>query len=211
MAEIFNKRSGMVVFSGDDHYSHQVRIALAEKACLVDLVAVDANNPPEDLLDLNPYNTLPTLVERDLVLYESALVLEYLDERFPHPPLLPVYPVLRAKTRLLIHRMRQDWYSLCDQIITGTDKQADKARQHLLEQLVELAPVFLKSPYFMSEEFSMLDCYILPLLWRLPSLEIELPDSAKAIHRYANKQFRRPSFLRSLTDAEKQLRDLAPA
>tara|TARA_R110000868_G_scaffold318028_1_gene578798 strand:- start:11772 stop:12398 length:627 start_codon:yes stop_codon:yes gene_type:complete len=207
MSDVASKRPVMTLFSSsDDAYSQQVRMVLAEKACTVDIIEVDPKNPPEDLLDVNPYNTLPTLIERDLVLYESNIIMEYLDERFPHPPLLPVYPIARAKSRLLMHRMKLDWYSLMETIETGSEVDAAQARKHLQETLTELAPVFGQMPYFMSEEFSLVDCYLLPLLWRLPKLGVVLPDSAKEVTDYAKRLFERPCFVASLTEKERQMR-----
>src|SRR3984957_17365435 len=175
------KRAIMTLYSGDlDIYSHQVRIVLAEKGVNVDIINVDENNPSEDLLELNPYNTLPTLVDRELVLYQARVVMEYLDERFPHPPLLPVYPVARAKSRLMIYRIDRDWYSLYKTILEGNAKTIKTARNELKEGLLSLAPVFADAPYFLSEEFTLVDCCIAPLLWRLPSLGVEFPTNAAA-------------------------------
>lgn len=204
------KRAIMTLYSGDlDIYSHQVRIVLAEKGVNVDIINVDENNPSEELLELNPYNTLPTLVDRELVLYQARVVMEYLDERFPHPPLLPVYPVARAKSRLMIYRIDHDWYSLYKTILEGNAKTIKTARTELKEGLISLAPVFADSPYFLSEEFTLVDCCIAPLLWRLPSLGIELPNSAaaKPVHEYMKRLFKRESFQASLTEAELELRD----
>src|SRR3984885_9242854 len=143
------KRAIMTLYSGDlDIYSHQVRIVLAEKGVTVDIVNVDENNPSEDLLELNPYNTLPTLVDRDLVLYESRIILEYLDERFPHPPLMPVYPVARALSRSMMYRIEQDWYSLIAVIAGGPKDKATRARKELREGLLAIAPVFVSKPFF---------------------------------------------------------------
>jgi len=202
------KRAVMTLYSGDlDIYSHQVRIVLAEKGVNVDIINVDENNPSEDLLELNPYNTLPTLVDRELVLYESRVVMEYLDERFPHPPLLPVYPVARAKSRLMIFRIDRDWYSLYKTILEGNAKTIKTARLELKEGLLSLAPVFADSPYFLSEEFTLVDCCIAPLLWRLPSLGIQLPNSAaaKPVNEYMKRLFKREAFQASLTEAELEL------
>ena len=204
------KRAIMTLYSGDlDIYSHQVRIVLAEKGVNVDIVNVDENNPSEDLLELNPYNTLPTLVDRELVLYQARVVMEYLDERFPHPPLLPVYPVARAKSRLMIYRIDRDWYSLYKTILEGNSKTIKTARNELKEGLLSLAPVFADSPYFLSEEFTLVDCCIAPLLWRLPSLGIELPNTStsKSVHEYMKRLFKREGFQASLTEAELELRD----
>lgn len=201
------KRSVMTLYSGDlDLYSHRVRIVLAEKDVTVDVLNVTKENPPEDFIDLNPYQSLPTLVDRDLVLYESGIIMEYLDERFPHPPLLPVYPVARAKSRLMIHRIDQDLYTLVKVITDGDKAEADKARKDLQDSLTKLAPVFGDAPFFLSEEFTMVDCCITPLLWRLPSLGIKLSPRAKPVLDYAQRMFARDSFRISLTDAEKELK-----
>jgi RNA polymerase-associated protein len=200
------RRSVMTLYSGEiDPYSHQVRIVLAEKAVTVDILNIDPINPPEDLIHLNPYSTIPTLVDRDLVLYEPNIIMEYLDERFPHPPLLPVYPVARAKSRLMIHRIQQDWYALIRRVNDGNKKDSDQARKELQDSLISLTPVFSDMPYFLSEEFSLVDCCIAPLLWRLPKLSIELPPRAKPIKDYAKRIFKRDSFQASLTESEREL------
>lgn len=204
------RRSIMTLYSGAlDAYSHQVRIVLAEKGVTVDVVNVDAHHAQEDLAELNPYNSLPTLVDRELVLYQSDVIMEYLDERFPHPPLLPVYPVARAKSRLMMHRIDKDWYSLMSVIETSEDADAvEKARKELQEALVVLAPVFNEMPYFLSEEFSLVDCTVAPLLWRLPKLDIELPAKvAKPILSYAERVFDREAFQASLTESEREIRE----
>lgn len=201
------RRSVMTLYSGDtDLHSHRVRIVLAEKDVTVDILSVHAQNLPEDLLHLNPYSTLPTLVDRDLVLYQSNIIMEYLDERFPHPPLLPVYPVARAKSRLMMYRIEQDWYGLAEKIEGTNKKEADSARKELFESLLKLAPVFGDTPYFLSEEFRLVDCCIIPLLWRLPKLGIELPVRAKPLLSYAKRMFKRPSFQASLSEAERELK-----
>ncbi|MCC4264933.1 stringent starvation protein SspA [Oceanimonas baumannii] len=205
MAVAANKRSIMTLFSGaDDIYSHQVRIVLAEKGVSVEISQVEPDSLPEDMLELNPYGTVPTLVDRELVLYESRIIMEYLDERFPHPPLMPVYPVARGTSRLMMHRIEQDWYALAARIQRG-DK-ADEARKELREALLSIAPVFAEYPFFMSEEFSLVDCYMGPLLWRLPSLGIELSGrGAKEIKAYMVRLFERDSFQASLTETERDL------
>ncbi|AEY00613.1 stringent starvation protein A [Oceanimonas sp. GK1] len=205
MAVAANKRSIMTLFSGaDDIYSHQVRIVLAEKGVSVEISQVEPDSLPEDMLELNPYGTVPTLVDRELVLYESRIIMEYLDERFPHPPLMPVYPVARGNSRLMMHRIDQDWYSLVARIQRG-DK-ADEARKELREALLAIAPVFAEFPFFMSEEFSLVDCYMAPLLWRLPSLGIELSGrGAKELKAYMVRLFERDSFQASLTEVERDM------
>ncbi len=201
------RRSVMTLYSGNsDMHSHRVRIVLAEKDVAVDVLSVSPNQLPEDLVDLNPYNTLPTLVDRDLVLYQSNIIMEYLDERFPHPPLLPVYPVARAKSRLMMYRIEQDWYSLVQRIEGTNKKEADAARKELQESLIRLAPVFGDSPYFLSDELTLVDCCIAPLLWRLPTLGISIPPRSKAILTYAKRLFKRESFQSSLTESERELK-----
>lgn len=204
------KRSVMTLYSGsDDVYSHQVRIVLAEKGVNFEAIEVVGNQqPPEDLIDLNPYNTVPTLVDRELVLFESPIIMEYLDERFPHPPLMPVYPVARARSRLMMHRVEKDWYSLMKTILNGKEREAEKARKELTESLLTLAPVFSETPYFLSEEFSLIDCCLAPLLWRLSAMGISLNGrGAKEVSQYMELLFERDSFQASLTDSERELQD----
>ncbi len=203
------KRSSMTFLSDPaDHYSHRVRIVLAQKGVTVDIMDVDPDNKPEDLASLNPYNTLPTLVDRELVLYEPNVMMEYLDERFPHPPLLPVYPVARAQSRLWIHRIEKDWCSLVDIILKGKDKEAAKARKELTDSLVAIVPIFTEMPFFMSEEFSIVDCCVAPVLWRLPVLGIELPEKqCKPLLQYIDRLFEREAFQASLSEAEREMRD----
>src|SRR5690606_35079799 len=166
-----------------DHYSHRVRLALAEKGVAVEVVDVQPGQCPARLAELNPYASVPTLVDRDLVLYEPSVILEYLEERYPHPPLLPVYPVARANTRLLVHRIQRDWCVLVDRILdrrTGNEMRC-QARKELRESLSGVSPIFAEKPYFMSDDISVVDCCLLPILWRLPTLDIELPRAAKPL------------------------------
>jgi len=208
MAVVANKRSVMVLYSGStDMESHRTRIVLAEKGILVDVIEVERQEENANELDkINPYKSVPTLVDRDLVLFKSQIIMEYLDERFPHPPLLPVYPVARAKSRLMIHRIERDWYTLVDQIENGDEEAASNAREKLCDSILELTPVFADSPYFLSEEFSLIDCCIAPILWRLPKLGIELPTTAKPIFEYEQRIFERDSFKASLTESEREIR-----
>ena len=206
---VVSKRAGMAFYSdANDHYSHRVRIVLAEKEAAVDIVSVNPHNKPEDLADLNPYNTLPTLVDRELSLFETKVMMEYLDERFPHPPLLPAYPVARAQTRQYAHRVERDWCVLVDTIFH--DKNAEKvanARKSLRESLISIAPIFADKPYFMSDEFSMVDIMLAPILWRLPQLRIELPEKpCRPLLRYMDRLFTREAFVQSLSPAEKNMR-----
>lgn len=208
MAVAANKRSIMTLFSDTlDIYSHQVRIVLAEKGVGVEISYTDPSNLPEDLLDLNPYGTVPTLVDRELVLYKSHIIMEYLDERFPHPPLMPVYPVSRGQSRLMMHRIEQDWYSVAERIMRA-EGDVEAARIELREALLSLAPLFAETPYFMSEEFSLVDCYLAPLLWRLPALGIQLTGAgSKEVLSYMSRIFERASFKASLTDQEREIHD----
>ncbi|MGD2083947.1 MAG: glutathione S-transferase N-terminal domain-containing protein [Chromatiales bacterium] len=206
MAVVASKRSVMTLFSNPrSAYSHRVRMVLAEKNITVDIVDADPHELPEDVMDLNPYGTLPMLVDRELVLYESRIIMEYLDERFPHPPLLPVDPVSRASARLYLFRVDHDWYRLMN-VIAGGGKDAANARKLLRESLLRSAPVFSAKPFFMSDEFGLVDCSIVPLLWRLPSLGVELPAQAKAVTAYADRMFKREAFRQSMTEPERELR-----
>ena len=204
------KRSSMTFYSdGASQYSHRVRIVLAEKGVTVETIDVDPERKPEDLASLNPYNTLPTLVDRDLVLYEANIMMEYLDERFPHPPLFPVYPVARAQSRLWMYRIQRDWCSLVDQIMAGkgTAAELDKARKELRESLTSIAPIFSEKPYFMSDEFTIVDCCVTPILWRLPAMGIELPET-KALQpllEYRARLFTRDSVRASLSEQEREM------
>lgn len=204
------KRSSMTFFSDPtSHYSHRVRIVLAEKGVTVDMIETDSAHPPAELSELNPYNSLPTLVDRDLILYESKVMMEYLDERFPHPPLLPVYPVARAESRLLIHRIEKDWCALVDSIMTTrSDNVVKKATKELKDSITGIAPIFAEKPFFMSEEFTLVDCCIAPILWRLPSLGVDIRSSkqTKPLLAYMDALFARESFQESLSEQERELR-----
>lgn len=200
----------MTLFSDPcSQYSHRVRIVLAEKGVTVDIEDIDSNNVTEEILEANPYGTLPTLVDRDLALYESKVVMEYLDERFPHPPLLPVYPVARAQSRLWVHRIEKDWCTLVDSIIANPEaKKTEAIRKEFKESLISISDIFVEMPYFMSEEFTLVDCCLAPMLWRLPQLGIEIQSTrqTKPLLDYIDRLFERPSFQESLTDLEREIR-----
>lgn len=203
------KRSSMTFFSNnEDHYSHRVRLVLAEKGVTYDLLAIDPDNKPEELADINPYNSLPTLLDRDLALYESMTMMEYLDERFPHPPLLPVFPVDRALSRLWVHRIEKEWSPLVEVLATEPgSKKAEKARKNLRESIIGVAPIFEERPFFMSEEFSLVDCCVLPILWRLQHFGIELPEKqVQPLIKYMDKCFQREGFIASLSEVEREMR-----
>ncbi|SMF51242.1 RNA polymerase-associated protein [Alteromonadaceae bacterium Bs31] len=207
---VVTKRSSMTYFSdGRDHYSHRVRIVLAEKGVTVDVVECDPSNIPDELRELNPYGSLPTLVDRDLTLYETRVMMEYLDERFPHPPLLPVYPVARAESRQFIYRIENDWCPLVSILKNSAGTEAaDAAAKELKDSLVAIAPIFGEKPFFMSEEFTLVDCCLAPILWRLESYGVQLPRTRQAIPllEYMDRMFRRDSFQESLTELEREMR-----
>ena len=196
----------MTLFSDpSSHYSHRVRIVLVEKGVTVDIEDIDSKSVTQEILEANPYGTLPTLVDRDLALYESKVIMEYLDERFPHPPLLPVYPVARAQSRLWIHRIEKDWCMLMDAIIANPDnKKSVAARKELKESVIGISDIFAEMPFFMSEEFTLVDCCLAPMFWRLPQLGISLPNNrqTKPLLTYLERLFSRDSFQDSLTDIE---------
>src|SRR5665213_2482987 len=198
----------MTLFSApNDLWSHRTRIVLAEKGIGIDIISVEPGRLPEDLLDLNPYHSLPTLVDRDLVLYDSRVIMEYLDERFPHPPLMPVDPVARAQFRLALHRIERDWYGLVQQIDQEPDKkQTVKHKKILRDVILQSAELFTLKRFLLSQEFSLVDATIAPILWRLPYYEIDLPPQAQAISKYASIVFARPAFRDSLSDAEQEMR-----
>ncbi|MBI1422736.1 MAG: stringent starvation protein A [Gammaproteobacteria bacterium] len=206
MAQVTNRRLAMTLFSSDAcPRCHMVRIVLAEKGINYDVQPVDFSDPPEDLIDLNPYNEVPTLVDRDLVLYQHQVIMEYLDERFPHPPLMPVDPVSRGRNRLMLYRIERDWYSLADKINNGA-ADVDEARKHLRDSLVSASPIFDSKPFFMSDELSLIDCAIMPLLWRLPHYGIQIPANAKPLLKYMEHMFKRNTFKASLSDVEREMR-----
>lgn len=197
----------MTLFSrADDPWSHRARIVLAEKSIPVEIIDVGGRDLPEDLLDLNPYHSVPTLVDRDLVLYDSRVIIEYLEERFPHPPLMPVDPVARAQFRLALYRVERDWYSLVEALEGQDQSRREEARKVLAESLAGSTDVFEAKPFFLSDEFSLVDATIAPLLWRLRRWGIELPPQARAIEKYARQIFSRPGFRRSLSAAEQEMR-----
>jgi RNA polymerase-associated protein len=208
MALVANRRSVMNLFSsGICPHSHAVRVVLAEKGITVEIIDIDINQKPEDLIDLNPYNTVPTLVDRELVLYDPNTIMEYLDERLPHPPLMPVDPVSRARTRLALFRIEHDWYDLVPALESKGEKTAGKARKQLSDSLTSSAEVFAAKPYFLNDEFSLVDATVLPILWRLPRYRIELPRQARPVLEYAERMFAREAFQASLSEAEREMRE----
>ncbi len=185
---------------------HRVRFVLAEKGINVEIIDITTEpGAASDMAELNPYNEAPTLVDRDLVLYGAAVINDYLDERYPHPPLMPVDPVSRARLRLTRYRIMRDWFTLAGDIEKGTAKQAEKARKLLRESLTAANEIFTIAPFVMSEELSLVDCSLGPLLWRLPHYNVQLVKNAAAVQAYAERVFQRPSFQASLTPTEQQM------
>ena len=187
--------------------SHRVRIVLGEKDLVFKIEEVLSGHNNEDLIALNPNNTTPTFVDRNLVLYESRVIMEYLDERFPHPPLMPVDPVIRAKTRMVLHYIEKDLYGLLDDVKSSGEKKSSAAKQKLKENLLLSLDFIQGKKYFLSDDFSIIDCSMAPILWRLPEFGIELPKSAKPIIKYSERLFERSSFLENLSEQEEEIRN----
>jgi RNA polymerase-associated protein len=197
----------MQLYSGTTcPFSHRCRFVLYEKGMDFQVIDVDLYNKPEDIAVMNPYNRLPVLVERDLILYESNIINEYIDERFPHPQLMPADPVMRARARLMLFNMEVELFSQIESLESGKEKQVERSRQHVADRLVELAPVFTKTKYMLGDDFTMLDVAIAPLLWRLDHYGIKLGKTAAPLMKYAERIFSRPAFIEALTPSEKVMR-----
>lgn len=197
----------MTLYAGTtDPQSHRTRIVLYEKDVECQVVDVDLRKKPRELGELNPYNSVPTMVDRDLVLYDSHIINEYLDERLPHPPLMPVDPVSRAKARLMLMRFDRDWYSLIPDLLGNDKKKLHNSRNVLRDGLTVISPLFKEQPFILGEEFSLVDCSLAPILWRLPLYGVELPRQAKPIVDYSERLFARKAFKQSLSDAERDMR-----
>jgi RNA polymerase-associated protein len=202
-------RNALTLFSSRDCVvCHRVRLVLAAKGVSYELVPVDPSKPPEDLLDLNPYHSVPTLVDRDLVLYSAGVVSEYLDERYPHPPLMPVDPLSRARLRLAMLEIEKKWVPQVQAIQSGNKAQGEAGRKALRELLLSSLPLFKAAKFLLNPEMSLADCAMAPIIFRLPALGIVLPKEAKLIEDYGLRIFRNPGFLRSLTAEEKALREV---
>jgi len=209
MASIANRRSVMVLYSDSTSPAgHCVRLVLGEKDINVEINYVEDGERPESLIEINPYNSVLTLIDRDLVLYDAQIIMEYLDERFPHPPLLPVDPVIRAGNRQLRFRVLKDLYSLIENIESSDSAKVGNAQKTMKDNLTAIAPAFMHKPYFMSDEYTLVDCCMAPLLWRLPTYGVKLPASASPITEYADRLYERDAFQVSLSEAEKEMRGL---
>ncbi len=187
-------------------FSHRCRIVLHEKDMDFQIIDVDPNNIPEDLAVISPYGKVPILIERDLVLYEANIINEYIDDRFPHPQLMPAEPVMRARARLLLHRFEKELFCHIESLEQGDQKTADRARTEIANGLTMIASIFDKQKYMLGDEYSMLDVAIAPLLWRLDHYGIKLPKQAAALLKYAERLFSRPLFVDALTPSEKLMR-----
>jgi len=189
----------------DDIQCHRARLVLAAKGVSYERVLVDPGKPPEDLLDLNPYGTTPTLVDRDLTLYDASVVCEYLDERYPHPPLMPIDPLSRARLRVAAVRIEKDWLTEVDTIRAG-GRTAEPARKRLRAQLLAALPLFKAAKFFLNPEMSLADCLVAPVVWRLPWLGVDLGREGKPIVDYGERLFHSQGFARSMTEQEKAMR-----
>jgi len=197
----------MTLYSGTTcPFSQRCRIVLFEKGMDFQVIDVDLTNKPEDLAVINPYNRVPVLVERELVLYEANIINEYIDERFPHPQLMPADPVMRARARLFLHNFEDQMFDHIADIESSNAKVAEKARTIVRDNLTQIAPIFNKQEYMLGDEFSMLDVAIAPLLWRLGHYGIELPKQAAPLLKYAERIFSRPAYIEAMTPSEKAMR-----
>ena len=208
-----SNRTSMALFSDPlDHYSHRVRIVMCEKGVTSEIIDTDSNNLTAEILEVSPYAELPVLVDRDVCLYDSGILMEYLDERFPHPPLLPVYPVSRAHIRLFIQRIEKDWCGIFDELLEGnlSPVKAKKAKVELKSQILGMSQILKEKPFFMSDDFSLIDCCIAPILWRLPLVDIELKKDAKSkpIYAYMERVFTKKCFIDSLSELEREIRNI---
>lgn len=197
----------MALYSNDRSiHCHRVRFVLAEKSINVEIINVSNNeSAAADLAELNPYNETPTLVDRDLLLHDAGVINDYLDERYPHPPLMPVDPVSRARLRLVHHRVLRDWFPLAEEIENSTGRKADKAKQQLKESIVAANDLFKQADFLISDELSLVDCTLAPLFWRLPVYGIDLGKAGSSVQAYVQRLFSRPSFKASLTRAEREM------
>ncbi len=197
----------MTLYSGTTcPFSQRCRIVLYEKGMDFQIIDVDVLSKPEDLAVMNPYNKVPVLVERDLILHEANIINEYIDERFPHPQLMPADPVMRGRTRLFLHRFEQELFNHVEVLEGGNAKAADKARIAIRDNLSQLSPLFAKQKFMLGDEFSMLDVAIAPLLWRLDHYGIVLPKQAASLLKYGERLFVRPAFIEAMTASEKAMR-----
>ena len=208
MINLLNGGPVLVLYSDTNSpTNHCVRLTLAEKDIETEVKFIQPDEVSEELGELNPYGTTPTLVDRDLVLYDAQIILEYLDERFPHPPLMPVDPMSRAVNRQLRYRITRDFYAMAEELTSDNEIAAAGARKSLRSSLAALEPVFVNMSYFMSEEYTLIDCCMAPLLWRLEAYNIRLPSGCRALRGYSHTLFERKAFQSSMTEPERDLRE----
>jgi RNA polymerase-associated protein len=201
-------RSVLTLYTtADDVQCHRARLVLAAKGVSYERVLVDPARPPEDLVDLNPYASTPTLVDRDLTLFDTSVVCEYLDERYPHPPLMPIDPQSRARLRVAAVRIEKDWLTEVG-IIRAGGRPADAARKRLRGHLLSSVPLFKAAKFFLNPEMSLADCLVAPVIWRLPWLGVELGREGKPVIDYGERLFHSQGFARSMTDQEKAMRQV---
>jgi RNA polymerase-associated protein len=208
MVQSARSRTVLTLYTtADDIQCHRARLVLAAKAVSYERVLVDPGKPPEDLIDLNPYASTPTLIDRDLTLFDTSVVCEYLDERYPHPPLMPIDPQSRARLRVAAVRIEKDWLPEVDTIRAG-GRPVEAARKRLREQLLSTLPLFKASKFFLNPEMSLADCLVAPVVWRLPWLGVDLGREGKPIVDYGERLFHSQGFARSMTDQEKAMRQV---
>ncbi|MBM4222398.1 MAG: stringent starvation protein A [Gammaproteobacteria bacterium] len=200
MTSSLSKRNTMVLYGlENDIHSHRVRIVLAEKSVAYDTVNIKMSAPPLELIEVNPSLSLPTLVDRELVLYGSEIIMEYLDERLPYPPLMPIYPVAKARCRLMMHRINEDWYTLIPKI----EQKDQAAKKELIDSLISISSMLEEPPYFMTDEFTLVDCCVIPLFLRLKHWGCAIPKHATGLWDYIKKVMKKESVMQSLTATEK--------
>ena len=208
------QRTTMALYSDpNSHYSHRVRIVLQEKGLSTEIIDMTQENMHSDLLEINPNAEIPVLIDRDICLYDSLVLMEYLEERFPHPPLMPVYPVIKARSRLFILRLEQEWSKDLDYLALNPKpgSKTQKSKKDLKSNILSASSIFNEHPYFMSEDFSLIDCCVAPILWRLPALGIDISKDKKAkpIYQYMERVFSRDSFKASISEVEQEMRDFS--
>lgn len=208
------QRTSMALYSDpNSHYSHRVRIVLQEKGLSTEIIDMTQENMHSDLLEINPNAEIPVLIDRDICLYDSLVLMEYLEERFPHPPLMPVYPVIKARSRLFILRIEQEWSKDLDYLALNPKpgSKTQKSKKDLKSNILSASSIFNEHPYFMSEDFSLIDCCVAPILWRLPALGIDISKDKKAkpIYQYMERVFSRDSFKASISEVEQEMRDFS--
>lgn len=208
------QRTSMALYSDpNSHYSHRVRIVLQEKGLSTEIIDMTQENMHSDLLEINPNAEIPVLIDRDICLYDSLVLMEYLEERFPHPPLMPVYPVIKARSRLFILRIEQEWSKNLDYLALNPKpgSKTQKSKKDLKSNILSASSIFDEHPYFMSEDFSLIDCCVAPILWRLPALGIDISKDKKAkpIYQYMERVFSRDSFKASISEIEQEMRDFS--